>query len=309
LEGFEPGGQLMITSDVENFPGFKDGILGPELMEAMRGQAERVGTDIVTELATEVDLSHRPFTVKTAMSEFKTRTIIIATGASAKWLGLHSETALYGKGVSACATCDGFFFRGKNVIVVGGGDTAMEEAIYLSKLAASITVIHRRDTLRASRIMAERALNNPKISFIWNSAIKEILDPADGQSDGRSPGQPANRRGDRSPDRRRVHRHRPQAQHRPVRGAVGPGRQRLYSRHQGFAHGHSRRVRGRRRARYGVSAGRDRRRIGLHGRPGRRPLFGGRRGARAQKAAREHRDGPVLRADETARAPLASAAR
>ncbi len=176
LEGFEPGGQLMITTEVENFPGFKDAILGPELMEQMRGQAARVGTEIVTEHVTAVDLSHRPFTVRTAMNEYKTRTLIIATGASAKWLGLASETALYGKGVSACATCDGFFFRGKDVIVAGGGDTALEEAIYLTRLARSVTLIHRRDTLRASKIMQERAFKNEKITFVWDTVIKEIQD-------------------------------------------------------------------------------------------------------------------------------------
>ena len=176
LEGFEPGGQLMITTEVENFPGFKDAILGPELMEQMRGQAVRVGTEIITEHVTAVDLSHRPFTVRTAMNEYKTKTLIIATGASAKWLGLASETALYGKGVSACATCDGFFFRGKDVIVAGGGDTALEEAIYLTRLARSVTLIHRRDTLRASKIMQERAFKNEKITFVWDTVIKEIQD-------------------------------------------------------------------------------------------------------------------------------------
>lgn len=185
LEGLQPGGQLTITTDVENYPGFREPVMGPELMDAMRDQAERVGAEIIMDLATDVDLSHRPFTVTTNTgSEFKTKTLIIATGASAKWLGLASETALYNKGVSACATCDGFFFRGKNVVVIGGGDTAMEEATYLANLAGSVTVIHRRDTLRASRAMQARAFKHPKISFVWNSAIKEILDPTEGKVTG-----------------------------------------------------------------------------------------------------------------------------
>jgi thioredoxin reductase (NADPH) len=154
-------------------------------MDAMRDQAIRVGTDVILDMATEVDLSHRPFTVKTNTgAQYQSKTIIIATGASAKWLGLASETALYNKGVSACATCDGFFFRGKNVVVIGGGDTALEEATYLANLAQSVTLVHRRDTLRASKAMQTRAFKNPKIRFIWNSVIKEILDPAEGKVTG-----------------------------------------------------------------------------------------------------------------------------
>jgi thioredoxin reductase (NADPH) len=185
LGGLQPGGQLMITTDVENFPGFADPIEGPQLMEQMEAQAKRVGADLIHDIATKVDLSHRPFTVETHTGRtIKTKTLIIATGASAKWLGLPSETALYNRGVSACATCDGFFFRGKDVIVAGGGDTAMEEALYLTRLANSVTVVHRRDTLRASKIMADRAMKNEKIRFVWNSVIKEILDPAEGKVTG-----------------------------------------------------------------------------------------------------------------------------
>ncbi len=180
-----PGGQLMITSDVENFPGFADGVMGPDLMMAMRAQAERVGSSFITENVIKVDLSVRPFTVETDGGLTLTaETLIIATGASAKWLGLPEETALYGKGISACATCDGYFFRGKDVIVVGGGDTAMEEATYLTRMARHVTVMHRRENLRASAIMQKRALENPKISFKWNVGVKSISDPAKGHFTG-----------------------------------------------------------------------------------------------------------------------------
>ena len=180
-----PGGQLMITSDVENFPGFAHGIMGPDLMDQMRQQAERVGAEFLTENVSEVDFSQRPFHVKTEDGkEFWTKTAIVTTGASAKWLGLPTETALYGKGVSACATCDGFFFRGREVVVVGGGDTALEEANYLTRMASKVTIIHRRDTLRASQIMQKRAFDNPKIEFVWNTAIKAIHDPDAGKVTG-----------------------------------------------------------------------------------------------------------------------------
>ena len=175
-EGEQPGGQLTITSDVENYPGFAEPVMGPALMDAFRKQAERFGTRFHRGNVVKADLSKRPFTLQFADgSEVRTQTLIIATGASAKWIGIPSEKTLMGKGVSACATCDGFFFRNLDIAVVGGGDTAMEEATFLTRFAKSVTVIHRRDQLRASKIMQEKAMKNPKIKFIWDSAVEEIL--------------------------------------------------------------------------------------------------------------------------------------
>jgi len=174
LAGSIPGGQLMITSDVENFPGFPEGVLGPELMEKLRRQAEKFGPEIIYDDVSFVDFSSRPFKVVAGGRSYEGKSVIIATGANAKWLGLPSETKFRGRGVSSCATCDGFFFKGKDVVTVGGGDTAMEEATFLANITNSVTVVHRRDALRASKIMQERATGNPKIHFVWDSTIKEI---------------------------------------------------------------------------------------------------------------------------------------
>jgi thioredoxin reductase (NADPH) len=176
VEGAEAGGQLMLTTLVENYPGFEAGINGPPLMQTMRKQAERVGAVFVTEDATAVDFSRRPFAITTQSGQrVEASAVIVATGASAKTLGLPGESRLMGRGVSTCATCDGFFFRNRDVIVAGGGDTAMEEALYLGNLARSVTVVHRRDALRASKIMQERAFAHPRISFMWNTLIEDIL--------------------------------------------------------------------------------------------------------------------------------------
>lgn len=177
LEGHEPGGQLSLTTDVENFPGFPEGVQGPELVELMKQQAQRFGAEYRMERAIEVDLGDRPFTVRTEENEYRAESLIVATGASAKMLGLESEKKLLGRGVSTCATCDGAFFREKEVMVVGGGDSAAEEALFLTKFANRVTIVHRRDKLRASRIMADRVLKNKKIGFLWNTVVTDILDP------------------------------------------------------------------------------------------------------------------------------------
>jgi thioredoxin reductase (NADPH) len=181
IEGLEAGGQLMLTTMVENWPGFRDGILGPDLMAELRAQALRFGTEMIQGDVTSVDVSRRPFTVKTANATWTAAALILATGASARWLDLGADRTLSGRGVSTCATCDGFFFKGRPIAVVGGGDTALEEALYLSKLATTVTVIHRRDALRASKVMQAKAMATPNISFLWNTEVVDIRDPDKGE--------------------------------------------------------------------------------------------------------------------------------
>src|SRR6476661_8590926 len=180
IEGLEAGGQLMLTTAVENFPGFQDGIMGPDLMANMRGQAERFGAQTIRGNVTAVDLSRRPFVITTDDGPIEARALIVATGASAKLLGLPEERALMGHGVSTCATCDGFFFRGKPIAVVGGGDSALEEATFLTRFASKVTLIHRRSTLRGSKVMQDRAFANPKISFEWDTEVVEVRDQEQG---------------------------------------------------------------------------------------------------------------------------------
>ena len=184
IEGLEAGGQLMLTTLVENWPGFRDGIMGPALMDEMRVQAEHFGAEMIRGNVTSINLRSNPIVVRTSDAEYRSRSVIIATGASARLLGLPSERGLLGHGVSTCATCDGYFFRGKPIAVVGGGDSAMEEAVYLTKFASKVTVVHRRDTLRASKIMQDKAFANPKISFEWNSDVVEITDIGKGEVTG-----------------------------------------------------------------------------------------------------------------------------
>jgi thioredoxin reductase (NADPH) len=184
LTGAQYGGQLMLTTLVENYPGFVEGVQGPELMQTMQKQAAHFGTEMINDDVTAVDFSRRPLVVKAGTQTFEAQTVVIATGASSKLLGLPAESRLMGRGISTCATCDGFFFKDQNIMVVGGGDSALEEALYLSRLGRKVDVVHRRDTLRASKIMQERALKNPKIQFVWDTVVEDILDVERGKVTG-----------------------------------------------------------------------------------------------------------------------------
>jgi thioredoxin reductase (NADPH) len=184
IEGHEAGGQLMLTTLVENFPGYRDGLMGPDLMAEMRAQAEKFGAELIHGDVSSVDLCSQPITVKTTETEYRTKTLIIATGASARLLGLPSERTLMGHGVSTCATCDGYFFRGQEIAVVGGGDSAMEEAVFLTRFASKVTLVHRRETLRASKIMQDKARSNPKIEWRLDSEVEEIKDSGKGEVTG-----------------------------------------------------------------------------------------------------------------------------
>ena len=184
LTGAQYGGQLMLTTLVENYPGFVEGVQGPELMQTMQKQAAHFGTEMINDDVTAVDFSRRPLVVKAGTQTFEAQTVVIATGASSKLLGLPAESKLMGRGISTCATCDGFFFKDQNIMVVGGGDSALEEALYLSRLGRRVDVVHRRDTLRASKIMQQRALKNPKIQFVWDTVVEDILDVERGKVTG-----------------------------------------------------------------------------------------------------------------------------
>ena len=227
IEGHEPGGQLSMTTSVENFPGFPDGIQGPELIENMRKQASRFGAEYRIGHVTKAELSKHPLELTVGKEVIQTRTLIIASGASARWLGLPSEHALIGHGVSSCATCDGFFFSGKEIAVIGGGDSAMEEATFLTRFASKVTLIHRREQFRASKIMLERAQANPKIAFLTDTVVDEVLDVGKKEVTGLRLRNLKSGASWDFPDQRDVSRHRPHSEREDLRRPTGDGRGRL----------------------------------------------------------------------------------
>src|SRR5262249_42917879 len=274
--GLQAGGQLMLTPLVENYPGFVEGIDGPPLMETFREQALRFGTEMVAEDVTAVDFNRQPFLVKTDDSEVEAQTVIVATGASAKLIGLESESKLMGRGVSTCATCDGFFFKDQNIMVVGGGDSAMEEALYLSRLGRQVQVVHRRDSLRASKIMQERALKNPKIEFIWDTVVDDVLDPTKNKGTSVRLKNLQTGAGWGDAGGWALGGHRPSAQHRRLQGAARAAPERVREDHAGHdADLRPWRVRGGRRGRFHLSAGGDGGGHRLYGRAGSGALPGG----------------------------------
>ena len=289
IQGIQPGGQLTITTDVENYPGFADVIQGPWLMEQMQKQAEHVGTRIVTDHVNKVALDRRPFRLECDSGDvYLADALIIATGAQARWLELPSEQRFKGYGVSACATCDGFFYRGKDVLVVGGGNTAVEEALFLTNFAAKVTVAHRRDSFRAEKILQDRLSKNPKISVLWNTELDDVFGTENPlKVTGVRLRDTTHRRHERAPGGRRVHRDRP---YPGVRAVRRPGRDEAIGLHQDRALFDrdlgAGRVRGRRRHRRHLPPGGDGGRPGLHGGARGRALPGGPAGARAEA---EHR--------------------
>ncbi len=273
IEGLEAGGQLMLTTLVENFPGHRDGIMGPDLMAEMRAQAEKFGAEIDPGSRRRASISARSrFVVKTTEAEYRTKTLIIATGASARLLGLPSERTLMGHGVSTCATCDGYFFRGHDIAVVGGGDSAMEEAVFLTRFATKVTVVHRRDTLRASKIMQDKARANPKIAWMLDSEVEDIRDTGRGEVTGMVVRHNKTGESDGDPGRRRVRGHRPHAEHVALPRSARTRRERLHRHARRAEDERAGRVRVRRRAGSHLSAGDHRRGIRLHGGDRRRAL-------------------------------------
>ncbi len=284
------GGQLMLTTEVENYPGFADGIMGPELMEAFRAQAERFGSVIHNVDVTEVDFRTRPFVVRTGEDEYTADTVIVATGASARWLDIPGEARLRGRGVSTCATCDGAFFREKHIVVVGGGDSAMEEALFLTRFGRKVTVIHRRDALRASKIMADRALRHEKIEFIWNSAVEEVIGE-DNTTALRLKNLVDGEESTLAADALFI-----AIGHDPntgiFKGQLDARRGGLHRERGRRAHEHRGRVRRRRRVRHSLQAGHHGGGLGLQSRDRRREV------PRVARDARQSRRGPGLMADD-----------